>query len=146
MDFFLINVVDKQIRKWTRIRLTEASADKEFGRIFLADYVFNLNNSEARQALDGILASQFKLRETEIINPFKDNDKPISDKMIHDLSMIEDLVDEDKTESVDSRRINRLYRGESVYNRHTRDLKGRNKNYSVRKTISSNREPNQSCG
>ena len=123
LDFFLINVVDKQIRKWTRIRLTEASADKEFGRIFLADYVFNLNNSEARQALDGILASQFKLRETEIINPFKDNDKPISDKMIHDLSMIEDLVDEDKTESVDSRRINRLYRGESVYNRHTRDLK-----------------------
>ena len=52
--------------------INRSSADKEFGRIFLADYVFNLNNSEARQALDGILASQFKLRETEIINPFKE--------------------------------------------------------------------------
>ena len=123
LDFFLMNIVDKQIRKWTRVKLTETGADKEFGRIFLADYVFNLNNSTARDALDGILASQFKFRETEIINPFTDNDKPISNKMIHDLSLIEDLVQQDKPNPIDSRRINRLYRGESVYNRHTRDLR-----------------------
>ena len=123
LDFFLISLVDKQIRKWTRVKLTEAGADKEFGRIFLADYVFNLNNSAAREALDGILASQFKLRETEIINPFNGKDKPISNKMIHDLSLIEELVQEDKADPIDSRRINRLYRGESVYNRHTRNLR-----------------------
>lgn len=122
LDFFLIKIVDRQIRKWTRIQLSKSSVEKEYGRIFLADYVFNLNNSEAREALDGILASQFKFRETEIINPLKDNDKPISEKMVHDLSLIEDIVYADKALENNSRRINRLYRGESIYNRHSNNL------------------------
>lgn len=122
LDFFLIKVIDRKIRKWTRIQLSRSSIEKEYGRLFLADYVFNLNNGEAREALDGILASQFKFRESEIINPLKDNDKPISEKMVHDLSLIEDIVQEDKSLESETRRVNRLYRGESVYNRHSRNL------------------------
>ena len=118
--FFGISLVKRSITKITALDLAKFSSDKEWGDLFMLDYVLDLEDSAAREAYNGILASTFTFKNLNIVNPFADN-KNLEDQIVTDLTLIENISNKDIRKR--SPRVKRIFRGKNQYKRDSNNFK-----------------------
>ncbi|PCJ19566.1 MAG: hypothetical protein COB02_07415 [Candidatus Cloacimonadota bacterium] len=117
---FGIKIIDKQIKKLIDVDLFKLGIAKEYGDLFMLDYIFDLNYQESKDAYNSVMASTLKFKTLKILNPFFKN-KDIQDSLISDLTQAEDLFKADKNKK--NKRIERLFKGLNKYTRTSNHLK-----------------------
>lgn len=120
LQLFGINLWNRSIKKIFKVELGHFSSQKEWGDLFLLDYVIDLNDEKAKQAYNQVLSANLKFKNLEIINPFTQNRK-LEDQIISDLTLLEELSQRDLNKDRPS--VLRLFRAKNQYRRTTNDFK-----------------------
>ncbi|RYZ76477.1 MAG: hypothetical protein EOP05_04905 [Proteobacteria bacterium] len=87
-----------------------------FGRgpesVVMADYMFNLGDTDARNAYDRLLAADLRLNHVKMANPLTGTDD-LQKMMISDLSKVDELAQADSKKPSEQRRIVQFFKGQS---------------------------------
>lgn len=113
-ELFSVSTLDKLVSKLIVDDLLKLSKSKTNGVIYIADYLFDLGNAEAAKAYDNIMATGFKLKDVEVIDPFR-SAKDISKLYVNDLSAAERIAIEDKDLPDDEKRVRKIFEGLNTY-------------------------------
>jgi hypothetical protein len=89
---------------------------KDKGKLVLLDYIYNLEDDDARKAYNEIVQVRKKLTSHKSLNPFsKEAKKEIEDILISNLDLTEALVAEDSGKDETNQRVNRVFKGEDEF-------------------------------
>lgn len=107
-----VRVVDRAIERILDLNLFESNASKGVRHQFILDYIFDLNDQDARKAYDKILSSTYKFKDLSI---FADNFNSgnLEKTMISTFEGADNLAMADLGE--DNRRVDRLFKGLNDY-------------------------------
>ncbi|MBT3786632.1 hypothetical protein HOF92_16780, partial [bacterium] len=124
IDFkiFGIGLVDRRIKRFIGVNIADLRYDKETGNLFLMDFIFDLKDSQSRKAYNQILGSTYKFKNLKILNPFQSH-KEISQQLISDLTLTEDIFKEDREKPVERRRVDRIFKGSNEFERKSKNFK-----------------------
>lgn len=103
------------LEAFASMQLAEFGIHKESGDVFLVDYVFDLKDPDARQACDAILSSNNIMKSLKLLEPFT-KDKRLSEMVISDATLADQIVREDIGEPASEVRIHRVFKGLNKYN------------------------------
>lgn len=96
------------------LTLIEGQAGMSFSNLFSADYIFNLNDPEARAMYNRAMGEKFDLTKVtfEGINPFE-KDNSVQKRLFSDLGEIEKVSMADLSRPLEARRVIRLSKGDT---------------------------------
>jgi hypothetical protein len=109
-QFMGIKVLDKQIDRLFERDLVTAGYEIKPGEQFIIDYVFDLNNREAKNAYNQILKTTFKFKDIVAVSNFKGHGN-LKDKLISSFDKAEEIFAQDKSLPPKNRRISRIFKG-----------------------------------
>ena len=117
-----INLVDKVISKLIDRDLVQMGLSYNPGAQFILDYVFDLNNEDAKDAYNQIIASSLKFKDVVLLNQILDA-RDLKDKLISSYEKADKIFAEDHTKNPKDRRVQRIFKGFDNYQGHNRHLK-----------------------
>ncbi|MDG0815391.1 hypothetical protein [Bdellovibrio svalbardensis] len=102
--------LDKRIKSWIDLDPLSLGLGKSSNHLFMLDYVFDLNNSQAAQAYDTLIQKKTRFKDLAFINPLEKS-KSVQDDLLTDLSTVEEIAREDHELEPFKRRIDRIFKG-----------------------------------
>lgn len=119
--FFGVGVLNNQIDRLFERDLIQLGYGYSPGAQFIIDYVFDLKSPEAQVAYDRILSSTYKFKDLIVTKMI--GGKDLKDKLISSYEKADDLFIADRKLDPKDRRVQRIFKGFSNYQGHTRHLK-----------------------
>lgn len=110
LKVFGFNYLDKKINKWLDLTLLAMDTKKTKSDLFMVDYVFDLDDSAAAAAYDQLLTKKTRFKDLSMVNPFESN-SGLKDKLLTDLSTVEQISYDDRVLQPQDRRIDRIFKG-----------------------------------
>lgn len=107
------NIIDKQIKKFVNLTPIAISMNNSHNDLFMLDYVFDLNNSQASGAYDELLVKKTRFKDLNVISPFESREE-MKEKLLTDISAVEEISFEDRNLSPEKRRIDRVFKGSNT--------------------------------
>ena len=120
--FFGVRILDRQIDRLFDRDMAELGYSINPGSQFIVDYVFDLQDANAREAYDQILKTTLKFKDVVAINKF-DGAEELKDKLISSYEKADKLFAEDKNLDSKDRRVSRIFKGFNDYKADTKHLK-----------------------
>lgn len=108
--FFGIKVIDNQLDHLFDRDLVKLDRTISPGARFIVDYIFDLNNEEAKEAYNQILNSTFKFKDVVVLNKLRKAGE-LKDKLISSYEKAEKLFAEDSKLPINERRVSRIFKG-----------------------------------
>lgn len=108
VEFAGISIVDRAIKRVFDLEFLDAGTSKGTGHQLIIDYVFDMNNEEARSAYDRILNSSFKFKDISIFSKNITHGN-MENGLVATFEKAEDLVTKDL--EVENKRVERLFKG-----------------------------------
>lgn len=102
--------IDRKIRNWVNLDALSIGIGSGSNNLFMLDYVFDLNNSQAAQAYDDLIQRKARFKDFTIINPIEKS-ASVKEEMLTDLSVVEAIAKEDHSLDPAKRRIDRVFKG-----------------------------------
>jgi hypothetical protein len=121
-DIFGISILDKQINKFTKLTLADFGIKKAEGQQFIIDYIFDLDNEDARKAYNQVLNSSHKLKGLQMLKSNVDM-IDIQEKLISSYILADTLSEQDADKEVLERRVDRIFKGFNDYSQKLRRFK-----------------------
>lgn len=118
---FSIGIVNKVLSSIVKLATNQLGASWTQGEIFVADFVYDLNSPEARQAYDAVIASTAKFLIGDLDNPLE-SEPTLESHLISDLTPSEEIFKADRDAHVSNPRVNRLFQASSETKQQTVDL------------------------
>lgn len=121
---------DAQLKKQT-IRLIDRIIDRELfnfginytpGASYIADYIFDLTDEEAKAAYNQILSNCYKLKGIVVIDNFL-NAKDLSNNLYTTTSKADKIAARDRTLPIENRKVIRIFKGFNNYKSFNRGFK-----------------------
>jgi hypothetical protein len=103
------NYIDRRITDWINLSAS-ASMGKNSSDVFLIDFTFDLSDPKSATAFTNLMSKKAVFKDVSILNPFMNQDT-LANKLMTDMSEVEELVTEDRDLPVGQRRINRVFKG-----------------------------------
>lgn len=113
-NLFGVKITDKLVENIFELDFAELTGEKTKGRQFIVDYIFDLNNKEARNAYDNILSSSLKFKDVVAIGQHLGK-KPLSKVLFSTYEAADDLFKADYAAGVKSPRVDRVFKGFNNY-------------------------------
>lgn len=107
-----VNLLDDRIERWLSFVPLKVSADLGKNDVIMLDYVFDLNNSQAAQAYDGLMQNKVMFKDVKILNPLASR-RDLQNQLLSDLTDVEEIAMEDSLMPAQQRRIDRVFKGSS---------------------------------
>lgn len=124
---YIEDQVDSSVNGLFERDLTSLSFNKNSGKLFEIDYIFDLKDNDAALAYTELLSSTYRFKKLELFKSFLTDqfgvDKDASKILITDLDSVEKLVQEDKNKDPSQRRVERLFKGQNDFNGFGRNWK-----------------------
>lgn len=120
VEFAGISVVDRAIERVFDLEFLDTGASKGTGHQLIIDYVFDMNNQEARDAYDRVLNSSFKFKDLSIFakNITHGN---MENSLVSTFEKAEDLAMNDLEK--ENKRVERLFKGFNDFSFKRRNIK-----------------------
>ncbi len=120
--FFGIKIVDKMVNRIYDTELVKMGYGIKPGAQFIVDYIFDLADSDAKEAYNQILKSTMKFKDLVVINKL-DGASELKDKLISTFDKAEALFQSDKNKEIKERRVSRIFKGFNDYKNVVKNLK-----------------------
>ena len=120
--FFGIKIVDKMVNRIYDTELVKMGYAIKPGAQFIVDYIFDLSDTDAKEAYDQILKSTMKFKDVVVINKL-DAASDLKDKLISTFDKAEALFQADKNKEIKDRRVSRIFKGFNDYKNDVKNLK-----------------------
>lgn len=104
------NYVNRKINKWLDLTPLATGVNRAKSDLFMVDYIFDLNDSTAATAYEELMTQKTRFKDLSLLNPF-DEQKELKDKLLTDLSDVEELSYVDRNLPAQQRRIDRIFKG-----------------------------------
>jgi hypothetical protein len=121
-DVFGFRVLDKQLERLVDRDFVQYGYEAKLGEQFIVDYVFDLNNSESKDAYNQILNSSVKFKDGVVANQLK-KASTLKDKLISSFEKAETLFETDKNKAPKERRVSRIFKGFNKFKGDVKKLK-----------------------
>ncbi len=102
--------LDNRIKSWIDLDPLILGTGRSANNLFMLDYVFDLNNSQAAQAYNDLIHKKTRFKDLAFINPIEKS-AVVKEDLLTDLSVVEDIVKEDHELEPFKRRIDRIFKG-----------------------------------
>ncbi|WP_127714542.1 hypothetical protein [Halobacteriovorax sp. HLS] len=112
VELFGVSILDDQIDKIFDMDAIDIDWSKGKGTQFLIDYVFDLNDSDAKEAYNQILSSTYKFKDLSIFQDFLSG-RELEVRLLSSYELADQLADEDHL-GVD-KRVRRVFKGTNDY-------------------------------
>lgn len=122
ISYFGVSAVDSTLGKIIDLDLIDAGYTKSKGKQYLVDYIFDLNDPDARDAYDDILSSTLKFRNLKVVKAHLKK-KNLESVFVSNLLKAEALADADFNS--DKKRVERLFKGFNNFERKGHSMKMR---------------------
>lgn len=119
---FGIGIVDNKIKRVLDMNLARLGWNQEKGNLFLMDFVYDLRDENAARAYNQILSSTYKFKNMRVLNPFL-NHRDLEDQLISDLTLTNEIFEEDQKSSPDKRRVDRVFKGSNEFEKESSGFK-----------------------
>lgn len=110
LDIIGFNYLENKIDKIVDLSPIQLGLGNSKNNLFMLDYVFDLNNPQAAQAYDDMMSRKVQFKDLDASNPFRSVDK-MAERVLTDLSAVEEISEQDHGQLPSQRRINRLFKG-----------------------------------
>lgn len=110
LDFFGFSFIEKKIDKLVDLKPLAFGVSTSKNNVFMLDYVVDLDDPIASQAYDDMMLKKVRFQELKSANPLLTQEK-MEQMVLNDLSAIEDLAMEDRTQHPQNRRVHRIFKG-----------------------------------
>ncbi len=120
-QFFGIGILNHEIDRLFERDLLQLGYGYSPGSQFIIDYIFDLSKPEAQEAYDRILSSTFKFKDLIVADMLDGRD--LKDKLISSYEKADELFIADGKLDPKDRRVQRVFKGFSNYQGHSRHLK-----------------------
>lgn len=104
------NYLDKKISRWLDLTPLALNISKSNNDVFMIDYVFDLDNSQAAQSYDHLMLKKTRFKDLTLVSPL-DSTEDLKSKLLTDLSDIEEMSYADRNLPPESRRVDRVFKG-----------------------------------
>lgn len=104
------NYVNRKINKWMDLTPLATGVSRAKSDLFMVDYVFDLNDSTSATAYEELMTQKTRFKDLSLLNPF-DNQQELKDKLLTDLSDVEEMSYSDRNLPAQQRRIDRIFKG-----------------------------------
>jgi hypothetical protein len=108
VEIFGVSVLDRQIDRIFDLDFLEVNWSRGKGTQFLIDYVFDLNDENAKKAYNQILSSTYKFKDLEIFREFI-NERELAVRLLSSYELADELADEDVL--APEKRVERVFKG-----------------------------------
>jgi hypothetical protein len=102
-------LANRRIVDWVNFDLN-AGGSMGHSNVFLIDFIFNLDDPKAATAYTNLISSKAVFRDVSILNPLQSDDT-LAEKLLTDMSEVENLVKEDRSLPVSERRVDLVFEG-----------------------------------
>jgi hypothetical protein len=111
-DFKVIgfNYADRKIKKWLDLTVLAMGSNQTKSDLFMVDYVFDLDDTVAAAAYEQLLTKKTRFKDLSLVSPFETT-QDLKDKLLTDLSDVEQISYDDRTREPQDRRIDRIFKG-----------------------------------
>lgn len=108
--------VKKRIKKIIDLNLLSFGFGESNTELFMVDYIFDLKDKDARIAYDRILASTYRFKRLETLQPFKGLSR-LKSQVLSDITTAEEIAKKDSILPLKERRVHRVFKGnDHAYN------------------------------
>lgn len=113
-NLFGVKIANKVVESVFELDFASLTGEKAKGRQFIVDYIFDLNNKEARDAYDSILSSSLKFKDVVAIGQHIGK-KPLSKVLLSTYEKADNLFKSDFKSKTTSPRVDRIFKGFNNY-------------------------------
>ncbi len=113
-EFFEMDLANDLVEELTDFDLFEFTHESPEGKIMVLDYIFDLNNADARAAFDNFINPKFLLKDVDMIKKVFGDGRPI-DTVLSDVEMINQIAMEDKDKPAGQKRIEKVFQAYNEY-------------------------------
>ena len=119
---FGMRILDRQIDRLFDRDLVQMGYSINPGAQFIADYVFDLKDTETKDAYDQILKTTLKFKDVVVLNKLDDASE-LKDKLISSFEKAEAIFETDKVKEPKNRRVSRIFKGFNDFKGNTKKIK-----------------------
>ncbi|OUR96501.1 hypothetical protein A9Q84_09130 [Halobacteriovorax marinus] len=112
LEIFGVSILDRQVSKIFDLDFISVGMSKGHGSQFIIDYVFDLNDENAKKAYNQILSSSYKFKDLSIFGEFL-RERQLENRLLSSYELADKVFEEDR--HLDMKRVERIFKGANNY-------------------------------